>query len=62
MLRTVPSVTPPLASVRVRPLHFCTASATERAHVIEQDEVRAGIQRLIHLLQRVRLHFHLEVG
>ena len=29
-------------------------------HVIEQDDVRAGIRRLRHLFERVRFDFHLQ--
>ena len=62
MARTVARVTPPLASVWARPLHLLHRQAQlNRVHIVEQDEFRPRLHRLLHLLQRVRFHLHFEL-
>ncbi len=54
MARTPARFTPPLASVFARPLTFLHRQPQlHQVHVVEQDDVRARVGRLLHLLQRV---------
>ena len=61
MAATFPSVTPPLASVRTRPVTMIDGFAQlRRRHVVEQNGVDRFLQRFAQLLERVDLDFDLD--
>ena len=60
--RTVSRVTPPEASSRMRPAARATAARRSVGrHVVEQDAVGARCERLVELVERVRLGLHVQV-
>ena len=57
------SVSPPLASVRDLPATSRTASPVGHdVHVVEQDQLGAGVDRLGHLVERVALDLAGQAG